>query len=148
MPKIEPTNGKRRPGRPHLFSSVEELQSKVDEYFENCPDTRKVVQEGVILEVPCPTVTGLALFLGYCDRNSFYDNCEDGSQFSGTLKKARAKMERIYEGLLHGSTPTGAIFALKNFGWVDKKDLAVSGSIDLVEALSGARQRLHEFSRS
>ena len=34
-----------------------------------------------------------------------------------------------YEKALHGRSPTGAIFALKNFGWTDKQDVDLSGGV-------------------
>ena len=36
-------------------------------------------------------------------------------------------MEREYEKRLHGTAPTGAIFALKNFGWRDRQDVELTG---------------------
>ena len=34
-------------------------------------------------------------------------------------------MEMEYEKRLHGNNPTGAIFALKNFGWPDRQQIEV-----------------------
>ena len=34
-----------------------------------------------------------------------------------------------YEKALQGRSPTGAIFALKNFGWTDKQDVELSGGV-------------------
>ena len=62
--------------------------------------------------VPCPTMTGLALFLGFCSRQSMYDY-EEKSQFSYTIKRARTFIECEYEKMLHNGQCTGAIFALK-----------------------------------
>ena len=36
-----------------------------------------------------------------------------------------------YEKALHGRSPTGAIFALKNFGWTDKQDVELSGGVNI-----------------
>lgn len=110
-------------GRPAFFDSKEKLQSKIDEYFNNCPDKRTVVAGEITIDIPCPTITGLALFLGFCDRHSLYDY-ENRGEFSHTIKTARTKIESAYEKLLHGNSCTGAIFALKNFGWVDKQEVA------------------------
>jgi len=69
------------------------------------------------------TWTGLALFLGFSSRQSIaeYLNYEG---FSDSVKKAKTFVEYEYEKRLAGNSPTGAIFALKNFGWSDRQELA------------------------
>lgn len=115
-------------GRKLIFKNPEELQAKITEYLNNCPDTKTVyfklkdfVEEK---EVPRPTITGLALFLGFESRQSFYDY-EDRKRFSYTIKRARTFIERTYEQMLADGNP-GAIFALKNFGWTDKTEHELS----------------------
>lgn len=97
-------------GRPRHFQDAEELQKRVDEYFDQA---EKV------------TLTGLALFLGFESRQSVYDYEKDG-RFSYTIKKARLKVENYYEEHLLSDKATGAIFALKNFGWVDNKNVNIT----------------------
>jgi len=107
-------------GRPPIFSSVQELQAKVDEYFETGMRKKTMyTKDGIPYEVPVPTITGLALFLGFASRQSLYD-LETRPDFSYTIKKARTFIEREYEELLQSGNVTGAIFALKNMGWQDK----------------------------
>ena len=102
-------------GRPAKYNSPEEMQRLIDEYFNDCPDK--------IGETPAPTITGLALHLGFVNRASMYDY-ESKPEYTNTIKLAKAKMERVYELILaYGKSPTGAIFALKNFGWTDKCEL-------------------------
>jgi hypothetical protein len=60
--------------------------------------------------------------LGFESRQSFYDYEERG-EFSYTIKKARLTIESKYEEKLHEPACTGAIFALKNFGWTDKSEV-------------------------
>lgn len=120
------TEDKNKVGRPPKFDSAEKLQKKIEEYFEFCPDTRKVKSGEILLDVPAPTVTGLALFLGFESRQSFYDY-EENDEFSYTIKRARTFIEKEYEMMLHGGQCTGAIFALKNLGWSDRTDLRHSG---------------------
>lgn len=103
-------------GRPPRFKTNEELEAMVESYFLNCPD--------LLDDKPCPTVTGLALYLGFCDRHSFYDY-EKREEFSHTIKRARGLMERKYEQRLTTTSPTGSIFALKNFGWKDTQESVV-----------------------
>ena len=107
---------KKNPGgRPPKYKTAEELQNKIDEYFDKNPDK--------------PTITGLVLFCDFCDRSSFYD-LEKTDKFSHTIKKARSRMESCYEEMIHfAPNPAGAIFALKNFGWKDKVENDVDGQL-------------------
>lgn len=98
-------------GRPPKFSSVAALEEKIEDYFKTIEEQGKH-----------PTITGMALHLGFVDRQSFYDY-KGKDQFSGTMKKARLRIEAVYEANLHGNSPTGSIFALKNFGWRDRHEL-------------------------
>lgn len=113
-------------GRPPLFSSAIELQEKIEEYFEN--QYGKVVEsdgeEGDDIKVPGYniTITGLAFYLGFESRQSFYDY-EKNSEFSYIIKRARLQVESAYESNLYGKNPTGSIFALKNMGWSDKQEI-------------------------
>ena len=95
-------------GRPRLYNNAEELQREIDAYFE--------------AEVKAPTITGLALWLGFESRQSFYDYEKDG-EFSYIIKKSRLRIEEGYEKRLHGNSPAGSIFALKNFGWSDRQEI-------------------------
>lgn len=121
---------KRGRGKPAKFSSPEEIGKKIDLYFEKCPDVRVITSSltGKETIVPCPTITGLALFLGFCSRQSMFDY-ESKPEYSYTIKKARIRIERIYESMLHSQSCTGAIFALKNFGWRDKTEVEHSGEV-------------------
>ena len=94
-------------GRPAKYKTPQEIEDAVELYFE---------------ENDKPTISGLALFLGFESRQSFYD-MEKKSEFTYSIKKARLKIESIYESALHSGNCTGAIFALKNFGWSDKQEI-------------------------
>jgi hypothetical protein len=107
--------------RPLKFKTPEDLQSRIDEYFNGGMNKKTMfTKEGIEYEVPIPTVSGLAIFLGFESRQSFYDY-EKREQFSYTIKRARLFIEREYEELLQTANVTGAIFALKNMGWMDKQ---------------------------
>lgn len=93
-------------GRPPKYNNPEEMQEKMQEYFN-----REVHY----------TITGLVLHLGFCDRKSFYEY-EKKPDFTHTIKTARTMIENAYESHLHKQSNSGAIFALKNFGWSDKTD--------------------------
>lgn len=95
-------------GRPPKYETAEDLQKKVDEYFS---------QDDVKL-----TISGLCYFLGFESRQSFYAY-ENKPEFSYTVKRARAMIEQMYEEKLLSNHVTGAIFALKNLGWVDRQTI-------------------------
>lgn len=102
-------------GRPPTYKTAEQLQKKIDEYFSNIESNESI-----------PTITELCLYLGFASRQSFYDN-EKVPELSYTIKKARLRVESVYEKRLFSNSPTGAIFALKNFGWSDKQEIEHSG---------------------
>lgn len=109
-------------GAPAKYKTPEEMQKAIDAYFAN-PPMKTVVSGGYEIDIPVPTVTGLALHLGFESRQSFYDY-EKREKFSYTVKRARLKIENEYEIQLRtSSAPTGAIFGLKNMGWADKTEL-------------------------
>jgi hypothetical protein len=124
-------------GRPRTYKSVEEIEKAIDEYF-NIPEIINVdsyagtdtMQSGKTMLNPKPTITGLALHLGFESRQSLYDYEKDG-EFSYTIKSARLRIEAKYEEKLYDNACTGAIFALKNFGWKDKQELEHSGNMQL-----------------
>ena len=94
-------------GRPPIWNKPEDLQALVDDYFN---------------ENDRVTLAGLAVHLGI-DRKTLY-NYEDKDEFFYIIKKARAKVERIYEErAIYEQQPTGVIFALKNMGWADTQKL-------------------------
>ena len=99
-------------GRPLKFETVEELQAKIDLYFETCPKDEW-------------TITGLALALDTYRQTLC--NYEEKDEFLDTIKKAKLRVENGYEIDLKKSGRTGTIFALKNFDWKDKteQDLSV-----------------------
>ena len=108
-------------GRPMKFKSVEELQSKIDEYFRITPE----------IDV---TITGLAIHLD-TTRDLLCDY-EDLEKYSDTIKKAKMRVKLSYEKSLKKRGNAGDIFALKNFGWKDKQeiDANITGNLDLGSA--------------
>lgn len=114
------------PGQPPLFKTPEDLQSKIDEYFENCkgkiiPPEEAGEEPTVIYGEPV-TITGLALYLGFESRQSLYDY-EKRSEYSYIIKRSRLIVECEYEKKLQSKNPTGNIFALKNMGWADRSEI-------------------------
>lgn len=100
-------------GRPCKFESVEEMQKKIDEYFEACDENGKPY-----------TVSGLAYALDTSRRTLL--NYQEKDDFFHTIKKAKDKIEQFNEELLYSKdVPTvGVIFNLKNnYEWKDKQEI-------------------------
>ncbi len=110
---------KSNAGRPPVFKGTEELQELVDLYFQ---ELEYQDDKGNTFTKPA-LISGIALRLGFCSRQSFYDY-EKKEEFSYTIKKARLRVEVSYENHLFGKSSTGAIFALKNMGWTDKQEIS------------------------
>lgn len=94
-------------GRPLKFKSVEELEEKINKYFNDVP-----IEEW--------TITGLALALD--TYRKVLCEYEERDEFSNAIKKAKQMVEHSYEIDLKKSGRTGTIFALKNFDWKDKQE--------------------------
>lgn len=125
-------------GRPAKISDVQVMQNKIEAYFKNCPDYvvlsafNKMTGEFVEYKKYTPTMTGLALYLGFVSRQSMLDY-EKKPEFSGTIKNARLRIEHEYEKQLYMDKCTGAIFALKNFGWKDKVENEITTNAPVIE---------------
>lgn len=104
-------------GRPAHFETPEALENKIEEYFEFCLTDKVNI-----------TITGLALYLGFADRQSLYDY-QNREGFSCIIKRARTTVENAYEQKLYSMTFGGAIFALKNMGWFDKVEQEVNQTV-------------------
>jgi len=121
----------REQGRPAMFDDPKEMEAAILEYFtlfgkESTDEQREA--KGIAIYEHRPTITGLCLFLGFESRQSFYAY-EQKPGFSYTIKRARVKIENLYENmLLSKNTATGAIFALKNFDWNDNQKIELTDS--------------------
>jgi len=67
-----------------------------------------------------PTITGLALHLGF-DSLEDFERYENKGRYAVHLKRGRLLVAAAYEKKLHNTNPSGAIFALKNLGWNQEK---------------------------
>ena len=119
-----------------LFISTHQLDKLIAAYFrqiagkfhfEDLPGKGKQADELFRQKVwdrpPEPaTISGLALHLGFESRAGFEDYERNG-EFANTLKRARLRVEAGYEKTLLTSV-SGAIFALKNMGWLDRETAA------------------------
>ncbi len=112
------TKKKSNAGAPARYKDPESMKKDIESYFAN-PPTKILRKNGDVQEIPFISITGLALHLGFCSRQSMYDY-EERPEFSYVIKRARTLIESEYEFLLQNGNTTGAIFALKQFQWTDK----------------------------
>ena len=119
-------------GRPLKFTSVEDLQKRIDEYFAYC-DSRmvvKVTKQGDVVDVNVPrpyTLSGLAVYLD-CSRQTLLNYARD-EKFFDTIARAREKCENFTEEQLFEGNDRGAKFSLtNNFGWSDTQKLELTGA--------------------
>lgn len=120
-------------GRPPTFKTPEEMQVKIDQYFEEIEghplldNDGKVMQDKwgypVYVDRHPPTITGLALALGFNTRKSLLDYCGKPA-FVNTIARAKARVERYAEERLYDREgQRGAEFSLKyNFRWDAPKE--------------------------
>lgn len=139
-------SGKSRAGRPPKYNTVEEMQEKIDAYFTACEGTPLLDDEGkavtdkygepVIVGAHPPTVTGLALALGFTGRQALL-NYQVKTKFVDTITRAKARCEAYAEErLFDRNGTTGAQFSLKcNFGWNDKSPADTDGEVRIVDDL-------------
>lgn len=111
-------------GRPLKFETLEELEDRIDEYFNNTPKEEW-------------TITGLAIALDtfrsvLCDYGSGKYDDED-REYSYTIKKAKHMVEHSYEVDLKKHGRTGTIFALKNFDWKDKTETDITSGGEKID---------------
>ena len=119
--------------RPLRYKTVAELQSAIDRYFESCNGEPVLDDNGdavtdkhgnpVIVGQKPPTVTGLALALGFTSKQALL-SYQAKKQFVDTITRAKARCEEYAEGrLFDRDGSNGAQFSLKfNFGWDKKQD--------------------------
>lgn len=135
-------------GRPPKYKTVEEMQEKIDKYFNSCykPITRivdgkcitvKDSEGNTIKEQFKPfTVTGLADALDV-SRQSLL-NYSEKEEFFDTITRAKRKCE-VYaeEQLFDKNGVNGAKFSLANNfeGWKDKQEIEHSGKLKLEDVL-------------
>lgn len=128
-------NKENKLGRPPIHTDPIKFDELVQDYFEWIEGEyeEEVVEfadanGNVVKEtrINCtrkpepPTLTGLALHLGFCDKKSLYDY-QEKPDFLHSIKRAISRVEKHHEiQIAYGDKCTGNIFALKNFGWKDK----------------------------
>ena len=136
---------KNTAGRPPRYKTVEELQAKIDAYFTECEGRplldeagNQVTYKGVPVTIGAhpPTVTGLAVALGFSGRQALL-NYQAKKQFVDTITRAKARCETYAEERLYDREgANGAQFSLRcNFGWNDKAPATEDGEVQILDDL-------------
>lgn len=133
-------------GAPRKWKSVKAMQEAIDAYFKKCEGEPLIVDGSVavdkygvpiIINVKPPTVTGLALALGFTGRQALLDY-QARPEFADTITRAKARCEEYAESRLYDKDgANGAKFSLGcNFGW--NSDNEKSGDPAALAALLAA----------
>lgn len=126
-------------GRPPMYKTAEEMQVVIDKYFEDCEGellrdkkTGEVVLDKwgneIWLKRKPPTVTGLALALGFNSRLALL-NYQDKEKFVNTVMCAKARVEAYAESRLFDKDgANGAKFSLANNfkNWAEKQEITAN----------------------
>lgn len=114
-------------GAPRKWKSVKAMQAAIDAYFKEC-EGEPLIVDGVaavdkygvpiIINAKPPTVTGLALALGFTGRKQLIDY-QGREEFCNTITRAKSRCEEYAESRLYDKDgANGAKFSLGcNFGW-------------------------------
>lgn len=100
-------------GRPKAFKNVEEVEEKINAYFNYCEENEKPY-----------TMSGLAYYLEVSRQTLV--NYSNKDEYFDTIKKARDRVQMQLEenALSNKANPTFTIFNLKNnFDWKDKMEV-------------------------
>jgi hypothetical protein len=92
-------------GRPLKFENPKHLAKLINDYFEITPLDKY-------------TVTGLALYT--TGSKQLLNDYQARDEYKDIITTAKLWVEHSYELSLREKGRAGDIFALKNFGWVDK----------------------------
>ena len=130
-------------GRPPFYNTVEEMQEKIDAYFEECKGRYLEDKDGVpirdkygypiIIEARPLTVTGLALALGFTSRQALL-NYQDKEEFVDAITRAKSRVECYAEERLYDKDgANGAKFNLANNfeGWKEKQSIEAEVNSDM-----------------
>lgn len=126
------------------YETPEEMQVKIDEYFEKCKGTLLEDHNGdpildrwgnpVYLDKKPPTVTGLALALGFKTRTALI-KYKAKKAFTDTILEAKSRIELYNEEMLYDRDGAkGAMFNLqRNFaGWQEAKEENKGAAVNII----------------
>jgi hypothetical protein len=117
-----------------MFKTAEELETKINEYFTQCEPRPWLSKDGepcenkhgeaIMLPGKPPTITGLALFLGFNTRAALR-TYRGKSEFVSAITRAKSRIEEYAESRLYDKDGCrGAMFylSLNAEGWKEEKD--------------------------
>nr|DAU80468.1 MAG TPA: DNA packaging protein gp3 [Caudoviricetes sp.] len=123
---------KKTVGRPPKYESKEQIEGLIEQYFMDCEGEILKDAEGnpilnkwgnpVIVNQRPPTITGLALALGFASRQALL-NYQGKKEFNDTITRAKSRIEQYAEErLFDRDGSNGAKFSLSNnfSGWGEK----------------------------
>lgn len=126
-----------------MYETPEEMQEVIDQYFKDC-EGKPLIVDGEALRgkygeiiydnAHPPTVTGLALALGFTTRQALI-NYQGRKGFVDTVSRAKSRIEAYAEARLYDRDgQRGAEFSLKyNFKWAqEEKNSAEDGATGVV----------------
>ena len=138
-------------GRPPKYKDKKEIEGLIEQYFKDCEGTLLKDDEGniifdkysnpVIVGAKPPTITGLALALGFNSRQSLL-NYQGKKEFMDTITRAKSQVEKyVEERLFDKDGSNGAKFSLTNNfkGWAEKQQIeadvknAITVNVELVD---------------
>lgn len=147
-------------GRPPMYKSADEMQKVIDKYFKDCEGKPLLDDEGkvmldkydkpIIVGQKPPTVTGLALALGFTSRLALL-NYQDKDEFFNTVTRAKARCEEYAESRLFDKDgANGAKFSLANNfrDWAEKTDTTIrnpDGESFKIESIADAEKIIAEY---
>lgn len=122
-------------GRPMKYKNVADMQTAIDKYFDDCKGEPIFDDDGnavmdkhgnvILINQQPPTVTGLALALGFNSRQALL-NYQDRDDFNDAITRAKSRIEQYAEARLYDRDgANGAKFSLANNfkGWSDRMTL-------------------------
>lgn len=132
-------------GKPPKYKNVEQLRDKIEKYFASITTKEVYLEDEKEYDPygnnvmttkrektnvdhstgePAPTLTGLALFLGFADRRSLADYEKTSPEYSHVIRAAKSIIERYHEIRVATSEKAqGSIFVLQNMGWSTKAEI-------------------------
>ena len=113
-------SGGEKNGPKRRWRSAAALEGAVDAYFAGC-----------VQEERFPSVTGLALELGFDCRGDLEERAAVPDRTGGLLRRACSRVEEAnIQAAYRRDSASGARFLLQSgFGYSDKKEVKVSGGV-------------------
>lgn len=124
------SNWGRLPCRPRKIQSVDQMEELIDEYFLDICGY-KIIGDTIIYEHP--TITSLALHLGFTSRQSLLNYEGYGPEYKRVLQMAKLFIEsRIEQGAMTGKLNAHhcTLNLKNNFNWKEKNELEIGNAPD------------------